>query len=50
MKIETTDYVYSLLYNGGFGKYVEEEKRVLTEDEYKRINKALIDEMDAEKE
>lgn len=42
--IDQTEYVYMLLYNWGRGEYVEAEKRELTEEERKKINRQLIDE------
>lgn len=48
MEIDQTEYIYFLLYRWGFGEYVEAEKRELTEEEKKRINKNLIDEMEIE--
>ena len=47
-EIDTTEYIYALMYKWGMGKYVEEEKRKLTEEEYKEINKKLIDELEVE--
>ena len=43
---DPTEYVYMLLYKWGFGNYVEEEIRELTEEEYNKVNKELIDEID----
>lgn len=45
---DTIEYIYALMYKWGMGKYVEEEKRKLTEEEYKEINKKLIDELEVE--
>lgn len=44
--IDTTKYVNYILYHWGKGEYVEAEKRELTDDERKKVNKHLIDEMD----
>lgn len=43
---DPTEYVYALLYNWGKGKYVEDERRLLTEQEQKEINGQLLDEKD----
>lgn len=48
LEIDQNEYIYSILYQWGFGKYVETEKRELTEREYKKINKELITEMEIE--
>lgn len=47
-EVDTTEYVYALLYNWGKGKYVEEERRLLTEEEQKQLNGQLLDEKDIE--
>lgn len=44
--IDNTEYAYYLIYRWGKGKYAETERRELTEDELKKFNKQLIDEMD----
>lgn len=44
-EVDTTEYVYALLYNWGKGKYVEDERRLLTETEQQEINGKLFDEM-----
>ena len=44
-KKDTTHYVYAIMYNWGQSKYVEQEKRLLTEDEQKEINGHFFDEM-----
>lgn len=41
---DTTKYVYAIMYNWGNKKYLEMEKRLLTDDEMKEINGQLIDE------
>jgi len=46
--VDPTEYVYFLMYNWGLGEYVEKEKRELTEDEYRQINRQLVDEVDIE--
>lgn len=46
--IDKTEYVYMLLYNWGFKEYVESERRELTQDEYKKVNGQLFDEMDVD--
>jgi hypothetical protein len=43
---DSTEYTYMLLYKWGFGDYVEQEIRELTEEEYKQVNKELIEELD----
>lgn len=45
---DTTKYVYAIMYNWGNKKYLEMEKRLLTDDEMKEINGQLIDEKDVE--
>lgn len=45
---DTTKYVYAILYNWGQSKYIEEERRLLTEEEQKEINGQLFDEMEIE--
>jgi len=45
---DPTEYVYALLYNWGKGKYVEDEKRLLTESEQQEVNGKLFDEMEVE--
>lgn len=47
-EVDTTEYVYLLLYKWGLGEYVEAECRELTPEELKRINRQLIDETDVE--
>lgn len=42
---DTIEYIYDLLYNWGKGKYVEEEKRKLSEKECRELNKSLIDKL-----
>ncbi len=43
-EMDSTDYVYALLYSWGKGSYVEYEKRLLTDEERKEVNQQLIDE------
>jgi plasmid rolling circle replication initiator protein Rep len=43
-EIDQTEWVYWLLYRWGFGEYVEEERRELTEDEKRKYNRQLLDE------
>lgn len=45
---DATKYVYAIMYNWGNKKYLEMEKRLLTDDEMKEINGQLIDEKDVE--
>ena len=47
-EIDMTEYVYALMYKWGQGDYVEQEKRLLTEDEQKEINGQLLNEMEIE--
>lgn len=47
-EIDDTEYVYFMLYRWGKGTYVETERRELTDDERKKINKHLIDEIDVD--
>lgn len=47
---DTTKYVYALLYNWGKKEYIEEERRLLTEEEQKEVNGQLFDEMDIEED
>ena len=41
---DRTEYVYAIMYNWGGRKYLEMEKRYLTDDELEEINGKLIDE------
>ena len=41
---DVTKYVYAIMYNWGGKKYIELEKRYLTDDELEEINGKLIDE------
>lgn len=41
---DRTEYVYAIMYNWGDKKYLELERRYLTDDELKEINGKLIDE------
>lgn len=45
---DTTQYVYALLYNWGEKAYIEEERRLLTEEEQIDVNGQLFDEMEIE--
>lgn len=45
---DTTKYVYAIMYNWGNKKYLEMEKRLLTDDEMKEINGQFIDEKDVD--
>src|SRR5690625_6184351 len=45
---DTTKYVYAILYNWGQSQYIEQERRLLTEEEQKEINGQLFDEMEIE--
>lgn len=47
-EVDPTEYVYMLLYKWGFGEYVEQEIRELTEEEYKKVNSELLDEMEVD--
>ena len=45
---DLTRYVYSILYNWGDKKYLELEKRLLTDEEIKEVNSEFIDEKDVD--
>lgn len=45
---DVTKYVYATMYNWGGKKYIELEKRYLTNEEMKEINGQLIDEKDVD--
>src|SRR5699024_8203637 len=45
---DLTKYVYAILYQWGNKNYIEQEKRLLTENEQKEINGQLFDEIDIE--
>ena len=45
---DVTKYVYAIMYNWGDKKYLELEKRLLTDEELKEINGQLIDEKDVD--
>lgn len=47
-EIDSTEYVYALMYSWGKGNYVEDEKRLLTDEERKEINHQLLDEEEIE--
>jgi len=48
MEADSTEYVYALMYNWGQKEYILKEKRELTEDERKQLNRQLLDEIDIE--
>src|SRR5699024_9708374 len=45
---DLTKYVYAIMYTWGDKKYLEMEKRLLTDDELEEINGKLIDEKDVD--
>lgn len=45
---DNAEYVYALLYAWGKSGYAEAEKRLLTDDEKKEVNKQLIDEKEVD--
>lgn len=45
---DMTKYVYAIMYNWGDKKYLEIEKRLLTDEELKEVNGQLIDEKDVD--
>lgn len=45
---DMTKYVYAIMYNWGDKKYLELEKRLLTDDELQEVNGQLIDEKDVD--
>lgn len=45
---DLTKYVYAIMYNWGQKNYIEQERRLLTEEEQKEINGQLLDEKDVE--
>lgn len=45
MPVDENTYVYWLLYQWGLGEYIEVEKRELTEEEKRRVNKQLVEEI-----
>lgn len=45
---DTTEYIYYLLYKWEKGEYVEEELRLLTDEEREKINNQLIEEIETE--
>jgi len=47
-EIDPTEYVYGLMYNWGQKEYILKEKRELTKDERKQLNRHLMDEIDIE--
>jgi plasmid rolling circle replication initiator protein Rep len=47
-KVDSTAYMYMLLYKWGFRKYIEEEFRELTEEELQKLNNEMIKEAESE--
>ena len=47
-ELDTTRYVYAIMYNWGQSEYIKSECRLLTENEQKEINRQLIDDMEVE--
>lgn len=47
---DMTKYVYALLYTWGKKEYIEEERRLLTEEEQKEVNGQLFDELEIEED
>jgi len=45
---DKTEYVYAIMYNWGGKKYLEMERRHLTDDELKEVNGKLIDEKEVD--
>jgi len=45
---DDTDYAYMLLYRWGKKEYIEAERRELTDEEKKKVNRVLIDELEVE--
>ncbi|TMZ59442.1 replication protein, partial [Klebsiella pneumoniae] len=45
---DKTKYVYAIMYNWGGKKYLEMEKRYLSDDELKEINGKLINEKEVD--
>lgn len=43
-EIDQNEYVYAVMYNWGYGKYVEQEKRHLNDEEYRAVNGMFNDE------
>jgi hypothetical protein len=39
---------FPFMYHWGYGEYVEKEKRLLTDEEYKKVNDLFIEENEAE--
>jgi len=48
LDIDETEYVYMILYRWGLKEYVEAERRELTEEERRKVNRTLLDEMEVE--
>ncbi|ECO1677986.1 protein rep [Peribacillus frigoritolerans] len=46
--VDSTEYVYELLYTWGKSDYVLKEKRLLTDEQKKELNKQLINEIETE--
>ncbi|MBM7095104.1 hypothetical protein JSY36_04970 [Bacillus sp. H-16] len=45
LRIDKNEYVYAVMYNWGYGEYVEKERRLLTDKDYKKIDRLLVDEI-----
>ncbi|MGM0523284.1 MAG: protein rep [Bacillota bacterium] len=45
---DMTNYVYAIMYNWGDKKYLELEKRLLTDDEMEEVNGQMVNEKDIE--
>lgn len=45
---DMTNYVYAIMYNWGDKKYLELEKRLLTDDEMKEVNGQMVNEKDVD--
>lgn len=45
---DKTEYVYAIMYNWGSKRYLEMEKRLLTDDELKEVSEQLIEEENVE--
>jgi len=48
IEIDTTEYIYMILYRWGYGKYIEQEKRTLIGEEKKKLNSVMIDEIEVD--
>lgn len=49
-ELDRNEYVYAVMYNWGYGEYVEKEKRLLSDEEYKKVNRLFVSEEDEIKE